>query len=233
MKTIITILLFALATNTYASFNRFWVGQKKKDVSTPVFLNGLNKIFFKNTINVAQGRGLLSYQPYIAQMKSNVPDELALVVYESEEKYKAIRSTPEGENYSALHWDFFEKETSKSTVSSPFKGELVEGSAYELKSSFKDWQTVSTIVVIYSRAADLDLASLAKAFEGLKGNGEIENSLLLITKEWIIEYRMMKNSKSKFVKLPLKVLEMNLLQSASLDTLKRSVGFGEGVNFKF
>jgi Na+-transporting NADH:ubiquinone oxidoreductase subunit NqrA len=233
MKTIITILLITLTNNSYASFNRFWVGHKKKDVATSTFLNGLNKTFFKDTVNVGKGRGLISYQPYITQMKSNIPDELALVVYESEEKYKAIRSTPEGQKYSDLHWDFFEKETSKSTVTKPFTGELSEGSAYELNPAYNGWQSAITTVVIYSRSSDTDLVGLAKSFGELKNDSSIENSLLLITKEWIIEYRLQKSDKSKFTKLPLKVIEMTKLQSNSLDSLKNTVGFGEGVNFKF
>lgn len=233
MKATIAIFLFLLVNNSHASFNRFWVGSKKKDVTTPAFLNGLNKIFFKDTINVGKGRGLLSYQPYITEMKNNVPDELALVIYESEEKYKAIRSTPEGQKYSDLHWGFFDKESSKSTVSQPFTGELHEGYSYELNPVFKEWQTTNTTVVIYSRVTDTDLIGLAKKFGELKNNVSIENSLLLITKEWIIEYRMQKNDKSKFTKLPLRVIEMTHLQSHSIDSLKDSIGFGEGVNFKF
>lgn len=231
MKAIILISSILITTASNASFNRVWVGHKKRDVTTTYFLNGLNKTFFKDTISVGKGRGLISYQPYVTQMNSNVPDELALVIYKSKEKYRQIRSTPEGERYSALHWDYFEKDISKSTVSVPFEGKLVEGQAVELRPTFQNWQQGFTHVAIY--AAPSDLQHLASAFEKLKKNSDVNNAILLVTPKWIIEYRSLKTKSAKYIKLPLKLLETHQLTNSSLESLKESVGFGEGVNFNF
>lgn len=235
MKSVFFLLFFIITTtsNSYASFNRLWVGFKKKEVTTASFLNGLNKTFFKDTIEVGKGRGLISYQPYVTNMNSDIPDELALVIYESEEKYRQIRATPEGEKYSALHWDYFEKDISKSTVAQPFTGTLVEGQASELNSSFVDWQKGFTYVAIYSRDQRTNIAELTQAFNRLKENKDINNSILLITSKWIIEYRSLKKSTSIYEKMPLKILEQRLLSNESLSSMKEAVGFGQGLNFQF
>lgn len=232
MKTMLILAILLVSGNSHASFNRFWVGDKKKEVKTADFLNGLNKTFFKDTIVVGSGRGLLSYQPYVTSMDNDVPDELALVSYESEEKYKAIRSTPEGERYSALHWDYFQKDTSKSTVTEAFKGDLEEGKAYELNSAFTQWQKGYTTVVIYAHTPDMDLKNLAREFSDLKLKKEINNSALLITKKWIFEYRSVKSFNTPFKKLPLKIRELKVLPSSELRQ-DLSVGFREGINFRF
>lgn len=231
---IIKILIINLIViQSHASHIRFWVGFKKKDVTTEFFLNGLNKIFFGETIQVGQGKGLISYQPYITQMNKDIPDELALVVYENEEKYRQIRATPEGQQYGIRHWDYFEKEKSKSTVAQNFEGKLEQGSAYELNPQFVDWQKGNTHVAIYSVATDFDSSQLAKAFEKLKINNAVQNAVLLVTTKWVIEYRSMKNLDSAYEKLPLTLVELKTLPKKSLTTLKDAVGFEQGVNFQF
>jgi hypothetical protein len=205
----------------------------------------LGKIFLPNdnelysaaygriNFNVGKGRGLKSYQPYVTQMKKNVPDELALVIYESEERYREIRSTPEGERYSALHWDYFEKEISKSTVSIPFTGKLTQGQAVELIPDFQNWQQGFTHVAIYVAPSVDKLQYLASTFEKLKRSSDVNNAILLVTHKWVIEFRSLKRKSTRYIELPLKLLETNQLTNSSLESLKESVGFGEGVNFNF
>ncbi len=231
MKTIIISALLALNSITAeASFNRLWVGMKKKDVTAAQFLNGLNQTFFRDTIVVGKGRGLLSYQPYITRMEAHVPDELALVVYESEEKYRTIRSTPEGERYSAAHWNFFEKDVSKSTVSVQFAGVLTIGAAYELKPDY-NWEEGNTLVTIYETGNNPDLKKLASLFGNRINEPGIKNSILLVTEKWLIEYASFGKESVAFKDLG-KKLERAFLPQKKLQDLKGPVGSGEGVNFQ-
>lgn len=230
MKTLILSAFMIFSMTAEASFNRLWVGMKKKDVTAAQFLNGLNQTFFRDTIVVGQGRGLLSYQPYITKMEAHVPDELALVVYESEEKYRAIRSTPEGERYSTAHWDFFEKDTSKSTVSVPFAGELAMGSAYELYPDY-NWMRGKTIVSIYETEKNLDLKKLAEKFADRKKEPGVKNSILLVTEKWLIEYTSFGATNLRFKNLAHK-LERSELPLKKLQELNGLVGPGQGVNFQ-
>lgn len=225
-----SLVLFPLVSE--ASFNRLWVGFKKSEVTTTAFLNGLNQSFFKETIEVGGGKGLLAYQPFVTSMAHDLPDEIALVTYASEEAYKAIRSTPAGAAYGERHWDYFDKTTSKSTVSVPYQGELVEASAYELYPSFVDWSKWTTVVTIYQRTSKTDLKQIAGSWESLRKASHVLDSVIFIGKNSIIEYRSVKKATLNENKLPLKVLESRVLASHTLET-KPTVGFSDGINFLF
>ncbi|WP_413290919.1 hypothetical protein [Bdellovibrio sp. HCB337] len=229
MKSLIFISLLLASSSALASHNRFWIGYKKESLATDKFLNGLN-VFFKETVTLGAGKGLVSYQPYITQMKGDTPDEIALVTYENEEKYKAIRGTPEGKQYGERHWDFFEKEKSKSTVPTLFAGTLSNNGAYELSSDFSEWQGNVTYVVLYKNQTS-DLATLAQEFESLKKSKDLNNSIILITDKFVYEYRSMKK-KSKITPLALPVVEMKRLPGFEIGNFPVT-GFGEGINFRF
>lgn len=232
MKTILLTLIIAVTTSSAnASFNRFWVGHIKKDITAAQFLNGLNSTFFRDTINLGKGKGLLSYQPYITAMSANLPDEIALVVYESEEKYRAIRNTPEGERYSAAHWDFFEKDLSKSTVTVPFEGKFEMNGAYELNPGSDTWQKGHTIVSIYELNTKV-LGTLAKKFIERKKVKGIRNAVILLSGDLLIEYVSVSNPDIRPEALG-KIIERHSLPSASLQNLRKPVGTEEGVNFLF
>jgi len=222
------ILIFQ--SQAHAAYNRLWVGFKKEEITTADFMNGLNKIFFEKTINVGKGKGLLAYQPYVTMMNADLPHEIALVTYQDEASYKAIRATKEGEEYSALHWDYFDKGTSKSAVPVPYEGAVSAETAYELKPAFTDWQSGDTYVNLYE--APVDIKKLVNEIELLKSSGDVNNSIFMIKGKWLMEYRSLKSSSKGSSKLELKVLEHRKLASKSLSK-KTLVDFGEGVNFKF
>ncbi|MFA6238011.1 MAG: hypothetical protein WC635_11825 [Bacteriovorax sp.] len=233
MKILITIFFILAASSTRASHNQLWVGFKKKDVSTVKFINGLNNSFFKETIGIGKGKGLLAYQPYITNMNGEVPDGVVLITYENEERYNAIKSSPEGERYGKSHWDYFDKETSIRIAAQLYQGALTEDAAFELAPAFHDWQKGTTHVAIYARNPDFEFIKTAEAFNDLKKRKEVNNSVLLITKKWIIEYRSLKKKHSKFISLPLKLLELKRLPSSSLENMKEPVGFADGINVLF
>lgn len=233
MKILITAFFIFTAHSALASHNQLWVGFKKKDVSTVKFINSLNNSFFKETIGVGKGKGLLAYQPYITNMNGEVPDGVVLITYENEEKYNAIKNSPEGERYGKSHWDYFDKESSIRIVTQPFLNSLTEEAAFELVPTFQDWQKGTTHVAIYARTPDFEFLKTAEAFNDLKNKKEVNNSVLLITKKWIIEYRSLEKKHTKFISLPMKLLELKRLPSSSLENLKEPVGFADGVNFLF
>lgn len=182
---------------------------KRKDSGTSAFLNCVNS----------------------SRKSSDLPDEIALVIYESEEKYRAIRNTPEGEKYSAAHWDFFEKDLSKSSVTVPFEGKFEMNGAYELHPSADTWQKGHTIVSIYELSTK-DLGTLARKFKERKKVKGIRNAIVLISGELVIEYVSVKNLGLKPEPLG-KILERHLLPSTRLENLRKPVGSEEGVNFLF
>ncbi len=118
-------------------------------------------------------------------------------------------------------------------MTEPFQGKLELNQAFELNPTFVDWQKGHTLVVIYQRSEKTDLNSLAKTFEEWKKHFALNNSILLITKDLVIEYRSSKNPTGHIFRLPLKVLESKVLPLAGLSELNGPIGFGESINFRF
>lgn len=223
MKTFVVVsLLFTL--NAQASYHRFWVGYKKPEVSAAKFSKGLNTVFFQKTIQTGKGKGLLAYQPYLIKKNDIFPDEIALVTYESEAKYLEIRATAEGKAYGEMHWDYFVKEKSKSTVSEAFNDALVIDAAYELNPDFKNFQTSHTAVYFYVINNPQRLVSLKKEFERLRKDKHVMDSVILVKKNYAIEYRI-------FDQAPVK--PVNALRSLQLSDPQPLAQYGQGVNFKF
>ena len=127
-------------------YHRFWRGTKLAELSDDDFVNGLNQTFIPETIQTGATKGLFAYQPVLVQGNAHLlPDEVALVSYRDEASYDAIRSTQEGQDYSALHWKYFDKSKSMSLVPEHYSGVLVFEHAYDLHPDLTDgWaQTLS------------------------------------------------------------------------------------------
>ena len=233
MKILIASLVLISSFSSHAYFQRFWIGHKKAEMSDADFLKGLNTVFFAETVNVGKGKGLMAYQPYVTAMTDKIPAEIALVTYESEKKYKAIRETKEGKAYGERHWDYFVKDISKSFVVEPWKNKMEEGKAYELKPKFKDWQKYMTTVLVYAWPAKKDLTALKKAWSALAKDTNINNSIILITKDWVYEYRSTQGPSKMWPSIGLEAMEQAELMPTSVTVGPLSVTKSQGINAQF
>lgn len=98
-----------------ANYFRVWQGFQRAALTRPQFFESVAE-FMKLTVDLYKGRALNNYIVIIPPLTkpSYVPDELALVALSSKDSYDQIRATPEGQAYSAKHWDVFDRNTSKS-----------------------------------------------------------------------------------------------------------------------
>lgn len=86
---------------------RFWQGFAHPSLSTGEFATALQKTLIPMTTEVGAGRGLVGYLPAVIEQTGKpdfLPDEIALVVYRNQALYDAIKATPEGVHYSAIHF---------------------------------------------------------------------------------------------------------------------------------
>ena len=230
MKTILLIITSFYLSNAHATFQRFWIGYKKSELTTSSFVNDLNKIFFGKTVDVGRGKGLIAYQPYISKMNSKLPDEIALVTYQDEQAYSAIKATEAGHAYSELHWDYFQKLNSKSTVPAPFTGTLQSDAAFELNPNFENWQSGETHLIIYQLQLG-QLPFVANAFANLKLDRRINDTVLLVTGNIVIEYRSYRGRQVNPQYLPMRIIESAVLNNLYVD--QKQIGIGSGINFQF
>lgn len=225
---LLTALMLTLTVQAQASFNRFWIGYKLDNISEQKFMNDLNQRLLPDLIKLAAGKGLNSYSPYVTPKNhGDLPDEIALITYDSEEVYRSIRSTVPGTAYSDLHWELFKKDVSKSTVPVQFDGILENDKAYELDAKYEGWKTGTTYLTIY-KCSNEDLTKLAVEFARLKNTKGLKNSILLITEKYIYEYRSF-NPDYGFKPLSLKVVNTQKLLRAKV----QAIGPNEGLNVQF
>jgi hypothetical protein len=187
MKTMLSISLAtsislasaaAATTPTHAApYYRFWRGWKAPThQSLPLtderFERELDRTFVPATVDSGADQGLIAYLPALPFTPAkahglrargiDVADEIALVVYQSEAAYLALRETPAGKAYQDLHRDYFEfaqapaPPRSRSLVPRPLPatGTALElEHAYDVLEADADWQApkASAVTVLHER----------------------------------------------------------------------------------
>lgn len=94
------------------TYHRFWRGMKRADLSWTQFSTGLNQVFIPATVQTGSGKGMIAYQPVLAEGEQGLPDEIALVSYTDLATYNSLYSTDAGKAYQNLHWQYFDQATS-------------------------------------------------------------------------------------------------------------------------
>jgi hypothetical protein len=174
MKMFIT--LFALSINAFAAeatYFRAWQGFKKTELSESQFLAALPS-FMQETVDLyrTNNRVLSNYLVVIPPKNkpSFVPDELALVALHSAEDYQRVRATPEGQNYSARHWDVFDRTTSASATMLDFTAlnpsVLEHNKAYDVIGKPVDWAKGFATAYIGLRKTGITSANFLKGLTG-------------------------------------------------------------------
>lgn len=200
MKKTALFLAFLLGVQlAEAKYLRFWRGHIKSSMSYSDFQKGLSDIFIPLTANLAQTQAKLkSYQPVLfseALYKTyNLPAEIALVEYESEETYRAYRSTPAGEDYSARHWDYFERGSSRSAVAETYSGQIEFEKSYLLSrtSDFKV-QNLNSFFKVYVKEKNISnerWVEAIKAHLARQQNRNAEALIFLATPDYLMEYSL-------------------------------------------
>ncbi|MCC2677574.1 MAG: hypothetical protein K0R29_150 [Pseudobdellovibrio sp.] len=143
-----------------ANYFRVWQGFQRQELSQPEFFSSVAD-FMKLTVDLYKGRALNNYIVIIppSVKPSYIPDELALVALSSKDSYDQIRATPEGQAYSAKHWDVFDKNTSKSAPMIDFTSanpsQLVNQTAYDMIGRPNNWATGYSTVFIGTKKSGM------------------------------------------------------------------------------
>ena len=146
-----------------AGYFRAWQGFTKAGMNQAQFLSELPQ-FMKDTVQIYRERALNNYLVVIppANRPAYVPDELALVALNNKETYDSIRATPEGQAYSARHWDVFNKDISKSSTPEAMPEALVNNKAYNIIGENINWARGATYVFIGTKKSAFSTGSFLK-----------------------------------------------------------------------
>lgn len=154
---------------------RVWRGFRNPAVAYAKFEEQLGSIFVPYAVHIQAPLGLTAYQPaLLTEAKpAAIPDEVALVFFESKDIYADTFKTAAGRGYGLLHGVVFDSPgRSKSDFPALFADRLAADKPVHLFSTPADWQGGSTQVFVGSRAegvtASAFLQALAEAAAALQ-----------------------------------------------------------------
>ncbi len=209
MKKLLLSSLLLLGTALEAApYYRVWRGFKKEPFTSEQFNEAIAKVFVPATVEYGTGKSLTAYIPAIPNKVEGqlIPDEIALVVYDTKERYEALRATPMGKAYGDLHWEYFIRapqdpavpiplNASKSATAEAFPETalLENGKAYDLLQATADWQkgTVKTRFLkrVGDAAVEAELLKKLKSDVALKA----QSFLILADANYFMTYELWEN----------------------------------------
>jgi len=162
-------------------------------VKRSAFIEKLGTVFMPMTVQMQRLFGLTAYLPAILpETKSEgMPDEIALVFYETQESYHEAKRCVGGRSYSELHQLLFDMPASGSSFPELFRGDVQPDTAYHLFSKSVDWQIGSARLYAGTRRSKVREAGFLKklgemATELQKAPGNLDAVIFCATKEWLI-----------------------------------------------
>jgi hypothetical protein len=139
---------------------RVWSGFKKSDLEPKDFLRTLGDTFIPGTLYMLRPLGVSSYIPAgLVNQKPIFPDELALIVYRTQDSFKGImRDSLRGRVYSASHANVFDMSKSKASFPILWEGKDAPNETYYLFEKNVDWQRGTIFLCLfYSLSPDKEL----------------------------------------------------------------------------
>jgi hypothetical protein len=142
-------------TSSPADAVRVWRGYRLPQVGRADFLDKLGSIFLPATVLLQKPLGLAAYIPTIVvgDKPNMVPDEIALVFYETKDAYLNTRRAVAGRVYSALHDLIFSPQLSHSGFPDPLTDGFGVNQPYYLLNRPSDWQQGTWRVFVGLRRA--------------------------------------------------------------------------------
>jgi hypothetical protein len=120
---------------------RVWRGFKADGTPSAEFRKKIGRIFIPAAVQTQAPLGMTAYLPAVLpdERPPAMPDEIALVFYESQTAYDRTGDTTVGRVYSLLHRSLFSFPRSKTGFPVALDGELAADTPYHLFSDEADW----------------------------------------------------------------------------------------------
>jgi hypothetical protein len=172
---------------------RVFRGRKNRPLKRSVFVEKLGTVFMPMTVQMQRLFGLTAYLPAVLpETKSEgMPDEIALVFYQTQGAYHEAKRCVGGRSYSELHQLLFDMPASASSFPEMFTGEVQPDKAYHLFPKSVDWQIGSARLYAGTRRSKLKGAGFLKrlgqvAAELQKVPGRLDAVIFCATIDWVV-----------------------------------------------
>ncbi len=172
---------------------RVWRGFRLPTVEPNDFQDKLGNIFIPATAQLQRLYGLTAYLPTVLPVTKavGVPDEIALVFYETQQAYKDATLAVGGRAYGLLHATIFDLSTSKSGFPVAFNGQVVFDTPYYLFNNSVDWQSGWSQVFVGARHASVTEAKFAAGLQNFilklkqQRPAALDGAIIFISRDWV------------------------------------------------
>ena len=157
----------AIAIPVPADAVRVWRGFKRAELTSGDFLSVLGSVFIPVTAQLQSLYGLTAYLPTVlpTSKPSEVPDEIALVFYKTQQAYNDTKLIIAGRAYSWLHKSVFAFPASLSDFPIPLGSTLALDQPYHLFSGAADWRTGYAHVFSGARPKNVEVKEFAAGLQ--------------------------------------------------------------------
>jgi hypothetical protein len=171
---------------------RIWRGFKQDSLTQDEFFQRLGQTFIPSTVQMQIKNGLDTYIPAIpCGMKgkpATVPDETAILFWDSQETYEAGFDTLAGRTYTLTHGGCYTKE-SGADFPTLYSGEIKLNSCYYLIDESADWMHGKVKHLV----ADADSSNIAKyqtIVSDIQSRGDVDGAILCIGDDYIVYWQL-------------------------------------------
>ena len=173
---------------------RVWRGYRLSTLAPKDFLTALGSVFIPVTAQLQRLYGLTAYLPTVSPLDkpAGVPDEIALVFYETQQAYTDTKQVVAGRAYSSLHSTVFAFPASQSGFPILLADELAFDTPYHLFTNAADWQSGFTQLFVGTRKGTVApksfAASLLKFLKHVREHRPkgLEGAVVCVNADWVL-----------------------------------------------
>ncbi len=173
---------------------RVWRGFRLPKGEPRDFQDHLRTIFIPATVQLQRLYGLTAYLPTVLPVTkpAGVPDEIALVFYETQQAYKNAALTVGGRAYALLHQTIFAFPDSQSDFPHLFSGKVLQDTPYYLFTDSVDWQCGWSQVFVGARNASIAeekfTADMQTFLQHMQENRPVglDGAIICVSANWVV-----------------------------------------------
>jgi hypothetical protein len=175
---------------------RVWRGRRHSDLDQKSFFGKLGSIFIPFTVQMQRLYGLSAYLPAVlpADRADVLPDEIALVFYNTQQAYSDAKERPGGRAYSDLHALLFDLNASGSGFPKLLEAALELNQPFHLFDKNVDWQKGVAQVVAATRKKDVAVDRYKAAVEAVarsvqSSSESVDGAVLFASEDWLLYWQ--------------------------------------------
>ncbi len=187
---------------------RVWRGYRSPELNINDFFHRLSTVFVPATVEMQTPIGLSAYIPTIpggmTGKPSSVPDETAILYWDSQETYKNGFKTLAVRTYTLTHGSVYTKE-SRADFPTLFSGNLIENEPSFLIDKPADWMNGNVHHLVAAKpetmSSDVFCAKVTAIITSIQENKSIAGGVVCIGEDYIVYWELSKEKSKGFIAL--------------------------------